>query len=285
MRYDLATLTRRAKNPRRSFIAIRDIRPPSTFAGDLYRDAYSPVVALWQAAVPDILAEYERAILQQLRDQSITQDTASDIQANIESVERGFNILALTITPRIERWALRFERWHRRKWRDAVLSSASVDIGTLIGASDVRQTLDAAINYNVSLVKDISAEAQRKISALVFDGLRNARPARDVAKDLRNVTDLGRARSIRIASDQLAKVASSLADERRRDAGISAWQWLHSGKRIPRANHVARDGLYYSDDPTQVGTDIDGKTVRAPPDDRPGQLPYCGCRSQSVLVF
>ena len=264
MRYDLASMTRRAKNPRRSSIKIRDIRPPSTFAGDLYRAAYAPVLGLWTAAIDGIVAEYERTIAQ-------TQDSPNDIEGKLAEAERRFSLLALTITPSIERWALRVEQWWRGKWRGAVLSATSVDIGTLIGPADVRKTLEATINWNVALVKDVSAEARRRMTSIIYDGLRGNKPAREVAKELRGVVDLGRARSVRIASDQLAKLTSTLADERRREAGIDSWIWLHSGKRHPREDHIARNGTKYTD--------------ANAPEDKPGQLPYCGCRSQAVLEF
>lgn len=264
MRYDLATLTRRAKNPRRPSIRIRDTRPPSTFAGDLYRSAYKPVVDIWAEAVAEIMAEYERTI-------AMTQDAPADIEAKLEQAERRFSLLSLTITPAIERWALRVEQWTRGRWRAAVLSATNVDIGTMIGPVDVKQTLDAAINWNVSLVKDVSAEARRRMSAIIYDGLRGNKPAREVAKELRVAVDLGRARSVRIASDQLAKITSALADERRREAGIDSWIWMHSGKQNGRDDHVARNGKEYSD--------------ANPPPEMPGQLPFCGCRQQSVVKF
>lgn len=278
MKYDLATLTRRARNPKRASIKIRDIRTPGTFATNLYLAAYKPVVVMWAGAVEGIVAEYARTL-------AMTQDSPADIEGKIAQAERRFDLLTLTITPAIERWALRVESWFRGKWRGAVLSATSVDIGTMIGPADVRQTLEAAINWNVALVKDVSAEAQRRMTSIIYDGLRGNKPAREVAKELRGVVDLGRARSVRIASDQLAKLTSTLADERRREADMNIWQWLHSGKRHPREVHKERDGDYYSDDPKDVGKVVDGKVVKAAPTDRVGQLPYCGCRSQGVLVF
>lgn len=264
MRYDLAAMTRRAKNPRRPSIRIRDTRPPSTFAGDLYRSAYKPVVDIWAEAVGEIMAEYERTL-------AMTQDSPSDIEAKLEQAERRFSLLSLTITPAIQKWAIKIEAWTRGRWRAAVLSATNVDIGTMIGPSDVRQTLDAAINWNVSLVKDVSAEARRRMSAIIYDGLRGNKPAREVAKELRGAVDLGTKRSQRISSDQLIKITSALADERRREAGIDTWIWLHSGVAHPRADHLARNGQEYSDD--------------NPPPEMPGQLINCSCRQQSVLKF
>ncbi len=264
MRYDLATLTRRARNPKRASIKIRDIRTPTMFAGDLYRAAYAPVVDMWAGAVDEIVAEYARTL-------AMTQDSPADIEGEFRKAENTFSLLSMTITPRIERIILRVESWWRGKWRAGILSATNVDIGTMIGPADVRQTLEAAINWNVSLVKDVSAEARRRMSAIIFDGLRSNKPAREVAKELRGVVDLGRARSVRIASDQLAKLTSTLADERRREAGLDTWIWLHSGKLNGRDDHIARNGKEYTD--------------ANAPEDMPGQLPFCGCRSQALIRF
>ena len=98
---------------------------------------------------------------------------------------------------------------------------------------------------------------------------------------------MARDRSQRIAADQLSKLTGALADERRREAGLSTWEWVHSGKRHPRSWHVQRNGRYFSEDKAMIGREVDGKTVEAPPsaDDLPSRPPYCGCRSRSVLVF
>lgn len=278
MRFDLTQMTRRAKNPRRPSITIRDIRTPSLFATNLYLAAYAPVLNIWAEAVDSVAQEYGRTI-------AMTQDAPSDIEGVLEAAERRFNLLAITITPAIERWAVRLEAWHRGRWRSAVLSATNVDIGTMIGPADVRQTLQAAINWNVALVKDVSAEARRRMTSIIYDGLRGNKPARDVAKELRGAVELGRARSVRIASDQLAKLAATLADERRREAGLDTWIWLWSGKQNGRAEHIARNGNMYSDNPDDVGKIVNGQTVKPAPEDRVGQLPFCGCRSGSVLTF
>jgi SPP1 gp7 family putative phage head morphogenesis protein len=150
-----------------------------------------------------------------------------------------------------------------------VLSATGVDIGTLIGPEDVRATVAAYMEWNASLIRDISAQARQRISNAVFAGLQARTPAREVAKQIREATGMARDRSIRVASDQLSKITSSLADERRREAGLTSWKWRWSRKKHGRKEHIAREGKIY--------TDVDA------PEDLPGQLPFCGCRQLAVI--
>lgn len=278
--FDLAAAARRA-GMRRRFAILRPVTVPVGLATDLYIAVYKPTVDTWAAAIPGIVAQYERALAE------LTQDSPSDIRAEVEAADNAFQRLLLSVTPRLRDWALRVEEIVRGRWRGAVLSATGVDLGTLIGPADVRDTLESFISWNVDLVKDVSSQARKRISDAVFSGLTERKPAREVAREIREAVGLSRARSVRIASDQLNKISASLAEERRRDAGLEVWMWLHSGKAHPRPEHQARDQLLYSDNPALVGRKVDGKRVNAPPErgDRPGQPPYCGCRSRSVLVY
>lgn len=281
MRYDLATLARRQRNIRRSSIVLRDIVPPSTLATDLFRGSYLPVITAWTDALPRIEAAYARTLSE------ITQDSPADVRAEIDGAAAAIDRLALLLSPGLRDWAITVDRFVRNRWRGAVLSAVGVDLQTMMGPEDARETLETVLERNVALISDVTAQAKGRISDAVFRGLSERKPAREVAKDIRTAVDMGRDRSVRIASHQLSALSSDLARERRRDAGLEIFAWHHSRKLHPRTEHQRRDGNLYTENPALVGKKVGGEEVRAAPQasDRAGIPPYCGCRERAVMVF
>lgn len=250
-------------------------------ATDLYQAVYKRAVDVWERAAPRIVAEYERTL------SAMTTDSPADIQSEIEAVESAFERLAITLTPAIRAWALRVNRVIETRFKGAVLAASSVDLSTVIGPDAARETLEQYIAWNVDLVKDVSAVTKKRIADRVFSGLTERKPAREVAREIREAVAMSRRRSELIASDQLSKVSNALADERAREAGLTEWEWIHSGKRHPREEHQARNGFIYTDNPANVGKRVGGKLVRSPPEasDLPGRPPYCACHRRAVLVW
>lgn len=265
MTFNLALLWRRSANPRRREVTLRKIVVPSTFASDLYATAYRPVITTWEQAIPAIMAEYERTLSE------LTQDSAADASERIAAVETALAQLIITIRIRLAEWGARVERYHRGKWRGAILTATGVDIGTLVGAGDMRMPIGNAVERNVALIRSISDGARGRISDSVFRGFQRRAPPREVAKEIQEAVGGSRKRALRVAADQNVKLASALNEERRREAGIDTFEWVHSGKLHYRPEHKARDGKKYTDD--------------RPPPTMPGEEPYCGCTSRAVIIW
>ena len=173
MRYDLSAIARRVRHPRRRSVTLRDIPPPATLATDLYRSAYSPMVDLWTRTGDSIAAEYVRTLA------ALTTDSPADLQTQLDAADGAFDRLFILLRAGLEGWAIQTERWQRGKWRGAVLSATGVDVDTLIGPADTRQTVNAAIEWNVSLIKDVHAQTRKKVADTVFAGVNQRRPAAD----------------------------------------------------------------------------------------------------------
>jgi SPP1 gp7 family putative phage head morphogenesis protein len=264
MKINLAGNVRR---PSGKPIVLANIETTKAQATDLAA-IYGKALAAWVPALPRSMAEYERTISQ------LQTDSAASTTGAIDSVAAEIQRLVLLLTPDLRRWALRVEQVHRGKWARSVLSATEVDLSTVLSPFDVNETLEASLNWNISLIRDVSDELRRKVSNSVFAGFQRRAPAREIAKEITEATGMARARARRIAADQTVKLGSRLNRARREQAGIGQYKWRHSGKRHPRSWHVARDGIIYkNDDP------------RIPADDRAGVPPYCGCTEQAVLTF
>lgn len=258
-----AAVHRPSKRP----ITLANIAPAQAQADDLAR-IYLRVVAAWQQGIPRIVAEYERTIA------AMTTDSPSDVQGSIDAVAAEINRLVLLLTPDLRRWALRTEAVHQGKWVRSVLSATDVDLTTILTPGDVNDTVEASINWNVALIRDVDAELRQRISNAVFAGFQRRAPAAEIAKEISEATGMARARARRIASDQTVKLGSRLNQARQEQAGITSFKWRHSAKRHPRSWHLARDQHIYP---------WDGSGI--PSDDMPGVPPFCGCTAQGVVTF
>lgn len=262
-KFDLATMAKRATNRRNRSVVIRSIITTRAQAQDLARFYLRPIKAL-EERVARLLVLYEREV-----NRAIAHDAVSDLGNELDEISTALQRLVVELTPAMRRYVLRTEEWHRGKWRRAVLDAVSVNLTTMMGAEEVRDTLEAFLARNVALIRNINEEARGRIADAVFRGFQRRSSARDIAKDIREATGMARRRAIRVAGDQIVKLASDLDGERIRQAGIDKWKWRHSGKKHPREEHKARDGNIYTD-----------KTA---PEDLPGQLPFCGCTREAVL--
>lgn len=267
MQFSLATMAARKRKSRKpvTFNPAITTKAQADSLAAIYGMALEP----WGRAAQIIGEQYSRE-LARLSD-SLTTDTAEDLGATTDSIAGMINRLILELTPDLRRWAVRQEAWHRGKWVRAVLAGVEIDLDTILGAADVRETIDAFLVRNTSLIRDINEQTRGKVADAVLRGYQQRSPVSEVLKEVREATGFARARARRVAADQTVKLSSALDRERQRQAGLDHWKWRHSGKLHPRLAHVERDGKVYTD-----------KTA---PEDEPGELPFCGCVRQGVLVF
>lgn len=276
MAFNLPAMARQ-KGVRRQSVTLRPITPTQAQA-DALAAIYAPAWQVWRDHKPDILASYTPTPLAD--GDTLVRDTASETAAAIERGQADFlTRLALDITPKLRAWILRAESLHRERWIAAVNAGLGIDLSFLLTAFEVQETLETFLARNVALVKDISAQAQARISDAVFRGYQERRPYRDVAKEIDEAVGLGRKRAVRVAADQSSKLSAALDTERQVEAGLVKFKWRHSGKLHPRSWHKARNGKIYF---IKTGKRVDGgETI--PADDRAGRPPWCGCREQAYI--
>ncbi|WP_103728991.1 phage minor head protein [Novosphingobium sp. HII-3] len=270
-RYNLAQMARRAGARRDT--TLRPVEPAIGPEKDLAR-LYLAVLKAWSPEA--ILRNYTGGL---------TTDAPSDQSDAIAEAENTVTRLITEFARDLREWLTRVETIHRSRWVAAIKAGTGLDLSTILTGSDVRETLEVALERNVALVRNVSDQARGRIADAVFRGYQERRPAREVAKEIREATGLARDRSLRIAADQNAKISAALDRERQAEAGIDLFRWRHSGKAHPRRPHVARDGkVYERATGKQVnpdGSKMAGETIER--GDFPGEAPYCGCRAQAYL--
>lgn len=272
MQIDLAQLAARKRNSRCPITFAPAITTKAQ-ADDLAR-IYARILEPWSRAHEILGDAYGRELARVQTSDEIGQlitDSPADLSATADAIAAAINRLMLELTPALREWAFRVEKWHRGKWVRAVLSGADVDLETLIGPEEVRETIDALLVRNTSLIRDINEQARGRIADAVLRGFQQRKTIADVTKEIREAAGMARKRARRVAADQTVKLASALDRERQRQAGLDHWKWKHSHKLHPRPEHVARDGKIYTDETA--------------PEDEPGELPFCGCVRQGVLVW
>lgn len=255
----LATATRRNK-PRAKSVTFREIVPTKSQA-DALAAIYMEVVRHWRNVGERVVSLYDPPAL--------TTDSPPEIEAALTQGQAQAAALIVSLDPRVSTWIERLALWHSQKWAANVLAGSGVDIRAFLSRAVIADDMAASLAWNVSLIRNISDQTRDRIANIVWSGYGARTSVRDVARQLNEAVGLGVRRSRTVASDQTVKLSGALDRSRMLEAGIETWLWRSSHKVNFRPEHQARDGKEY--------------TWSNPPADSPGELPFCGCRAQSVL--
>lgn len=220
---------------------------------------YAPVLDVWAAGVRDrILPEYARTIA------TFTGDSPADIEAEIAAVDNEAVRVTLDFRQLFLNWASALQLWHIRRIGAQLTYATGIDLATQLGPAT--GTIEDYLVRNTSLIRDVSDQARGRIADIVFRGVQQRTPVRDIAREIDKAVGLGRRRALNIASDQTVKLGGALDALRGAELGASGYRWRHSDKTHYRPEHKARDGKYF-----EFGSEVDRT-------DPPGFPPFCGCK-------
>lgn len=257
----------KARNPRMRVLRMRPIEPTQSMERDLAA-IHLRMVRAWQVRISRVTDGYALEldrITSQVND-GMTRD-ADWLAVIIEAIVGEIDGEASFWQQLFTQWAYSAVQWHTRRIVANLKYASNVDLSDMLTEQDVSLTVEAIIQRNVALVADVSDQTRGRIADIVYRGLTNQTPTRDVAKQIREATGLARARSLRIAMDQTNKIVSALDRDRLRHLGFDGIEWRHSHKRNFRPEHKARDGKFFR---------WDSEVMR---NDPPGYAPFCGCTS------
>ena len=246
--------------PIRATKTLRPIFPTQKQAANL-AGIYIGVLSVWSV-------DYLTSIYSRTRAEMV-HDSVGELEIAIEQMASNAVNAILNFRFLFDNWLAGIVRWHAQKFAANLKYATNVELSSVIGPAPA-DTLQATIARNVALVRNVSDKARQDISEIIYRGLSQRTPVEQVAREIREALGMGRARSRRIASDQLSKISAALDTSRANDLGLTSWEWKHSGKIHFRPWHKARDGNVYED----------GNLPADVVNDQPGFAPFCGCKKR-----
>lgn len=247
---------------RRAPLTLRPITTTQAQQRALYR-LYTPVVDVWVEATPRIVDEYARTLA------TFTGDSPADIEAEISSADGEAVRVVFDFRAFFTQWAEALQLWHVNRIGSQLTYATDIDLTTQLGPAT--GTIEDYLARNTALIRDVSDQTRGRISDIVFRGVSNRTPTRDVARETAKATGLARDRARRIAIDQTVKLSAALDKLRQEELGFDSFTWHHSQKLHFRPEHKERDGKVFAWD-SEVGRN-----------DPPGYQPFCGCRAAAYL--
>lgn len=175
------------------------------------------------------------------------------------------------------------EERNKRRFNEAVRSAIGIDLGAVIQAEGIGNTIDAAVLRNVGLVRGLSQDVAKRLSAKLLDALTRGLNNREIEKIITTEFGMARRRAKLIARDQAASFNGDLNRVRQTAMGVTEYVWSTSLDERVRGNP---DGKYPNARPSHW--DREGKTFKwsSPPSDgHPGQPINCRCTARAVIEF
>lgn len=196
--------------------------------------------------------------------------------------------LNVTIQVLQERWVARFgktaeaiaNRFARRNFAHAraSLKDAMSVAGISVQFKDtarIRDTYEAVIAENVSLIKSIPQQFLAKVEGDVMRAVSSGGDLKTLATSLREEYGLTKKRAALIARDQNRKATAVIHRDSLLDLGVTqaVWHHSHAGK-TPRPSHVAANGKVYE---LSKGLLVEGEYIQ------PGQEINCRCTCRAIV--
>lgn len=175
------------------------------------------------------------------------------------------------------------EERNKRRFNEAVRSATGIDLGAVIQAEGIGNTIDAAVLRSVGLVRGLSQDVAKRLSSKLLDALTRGLNNREIEKIITTEFGMARRRAKLIARDQAASFNGDLNRIRQTAMGITEYVWSTSLDERVRGNP---EGRYPNARPSHW--DREGKTFKwsSPPSDgHPGQPINCRCTARAVIEF
>jgi SPP1 gp7 family putative phage head morphogenesis protein len=106
--------------------------------------------------------------------------------------------------------------------------------------------LDAFVDEHQKLIKSVQREYIDKIGLAIKRGIREGRLQKDIARDIRNHTNISKRRSQHIARNAPLQYSGALTKHNQMSAGIKSYIWQSSRDERVRDSHRKYDGEIFN---------------------------------------
>lgn len=268
----------------------------------------SEVTALVEKMNDDLTSQITRLFETPTAKKSIqkTDEVASLEKAGmVPSVAMDASISAMSITltnKLVKKWTKRFDSFGER-WADSMMRkvekksakdlhksmekmSGGLNIDTRQISSKTRDKILASTDQAASLIKTIgpqySTAVKEAVSRSIVDTSSSFEELQSsIHSMLKEKYKTHKNKAFNVARDQIKKSYNGITASRMQELGSGQYIWRHAGgSKNPRDYHLnVLNGKAFSlDDPPVIDpkTGVKGK---------PGDLPYCNCYMEPVIVF
>jgi|HubBroStandDraft_6_1064221.scaffolds.fasta_scaffold308088_3 SPP1 gp7 family putative phage head morphogenesis protein len=111
---------------------------------------------------------------------------------------------------------------------------------------DATGLLGSFIEEHQKLIKSVQREHLDKISLVIKRGIREGRLQKDIAKDIRQMTDMSKRRAQLIARNAPLQYSGALTKHHQMNAGIKSYIWQSSRDERVRDSHRKLDGEIFN---------------------------------------
>lgn len=180
------------------------------------------------------------------------------------------NVLLEELARQIIDWATESGSWVTLNWVQRVRAETGVDLTLLAGNQVGQQQARTAVEWAISLLRDLSEDTRRKLVNAMYDATLRGATQAESQQIVSGIMKVSAQRAKLIAHDQTQKIVAKLNELQQLEAGVTKYVWNHSFEPNPRRHHVERQGNIYS-------------WSRPPRDGHPGQAINCRCTASAVL--
>lgn len=270
----------------------RERKPPSPIAKGTPLIPSVPIRNWYKkqldAVVAAMIDDYKKTIKATLQNENVKEFFATDAAASsafkktLDKLEQKWNDIFKGFAKTTSKEFVQKSDDYSKVSTTFSLSSAGIEAPVMAYNDNIANTLNAAQDFNNTLIVGIQEAVHEKIYESVMLSLTSPNPEEQgqagIETALKKIGGFAADRAKLISRDQTSKLYSSLNTERMAQNGVEEFEWLHSSAgKVPRHSHVEKNGkIFKLDDP---------RLWEGPKGDRgpPGWAINCRCRAIPVI--